>query len=222
MTAKQTPMTDGGTVSSTVEQLYTNERDRLVAELRGLNDEQWATPSLCTGWSVRDLTAHLLMPYELTVAGLLRRIVPARFSFDRLADRWARTDSRTGPQLTAALAATTASGFSVPGAGELAPLSHLVIHAHDIRGPLGLPPVCGAEAATRVLDDITQGKHSVDPEILGALQLVAPDAGWARGDTGPSVSGPSSILANALMGRDASVAALDGDGVNELRSRLTS
>lgn len=219
MTTQQTPGTDGATVS-TMEQLYTEERDRLVAELRGLDDEQWATPSLCTGWSVRDLTAHLLMPYELTAAGLLRRIVPARFSFDRLADRWAQTDPRGGPELADALAATTAAGFSVPGAGELAPLAHLVTHAHDIRGPLGLPAVCGTEAATRVLDDITQGKHSVGPKILDGLRLVAPDAGWTRGETGLVVSGSSSVLISALMGRDASVVALDGDGVEELRSRL--
>lgn len=83
---------------STVERLYAEERDRFVGDLRVLSNEQWARPSLCTGWSVRDLTAHLMMPYELSVPGLLRRIVPARFNFDRLADRWARADRRTGPR----------------------------------------------------------------------------------------------------------------------------
>lgn len=55
------------------------------------------------------------MPYELSVPGLLRRIVPARFDFDRLADRWARADRRTGPRLAVALGATTAAGFAVRG-----------------------------------------------------------------------------------------------------------
>jgi hypothetical protein len=30
------------------------ERSALVADLESLTDAQWATPSLCAGWSVRD------------------------------------------------------------------------------------------------------------------------------------------------------------------------
>jgi uncharacterized protein (TIGR03083 family) len=215
----ETPVTGDGTVSD-VEQLYIEERDHLVAELRALDSDQWATASLCTGWSVRDLTAHLLMPYELSVPGLLRRIVPARFDFDRLADRWARADRRTGPQLAVALGATTAAGFAVPGAGDLAPLSHLVIHAQDVRHPLGLRARCGSGAAVRVLDDITLGKHSVGERILGGLRVIATDVEWALGDSGPTVKGPSAVLINALNGRDSSAAALAGDGVGELRRRF--
>jgi len=205
---------------SDVERLYTEERDHLVAELDGLSGDRWSTASLCTGWTVRDLTAHLLMPYELGVPGLLRRIVAARFDFDRLADRWARSDSRTGPQLAAALGATTAAGFAVPGAGELAPLSHLVIHAQDVRQPLGLPARAGSGAAVRVLADVTGGKHSVGERVLGGLRFVATDVDWALGDSGPAVEGPAAVLISALNGRTGSAAALHGDGVAELRRRL--
>jgi uncharacterized protein (TIGR03083 family) len=215
----QTPASKDSVVSD-IEQLYTEERDRLVAELRGLSSDQWATGSLCAGWSVRDLIAHLLMPYELSVPGLLRRIVPARFSFDRLADRWARADTRTGPQLAAALGATTAAGFAVPGAGELAPLSHLVIHAQDVRQPLDLPARTGNGAAARVLDDITRSKHSVGEGVLGGLRFVATDTDWALGSSGPTVEGPSAVLISALNGRVSSAAILKGDGVAELRNRL--
>jgi hypothetical protein len=169
---------------------------------------------------VRDLTAHLLMPYELSVPGLLRRIVPARFSFDRLADRWARADRRTGAELATALGATTAAGFAVPGAGELAPLSHLVIHAQDVRQPLGLPARVGTGAAVRVLDDITRGEHSVGGRILDGLRFVATDVEWVVGDSRSTVEGPAAVLISALNGRDGSAAALGGDGVAELRNRL--
>lgn len=210
------------TPTTTVSQLYVLERDRLVAELRGLDRDQWAAASLCQGWSLRDLTAHLLMPYELTVTALLPRIVLAGFNFDRLADRWARRDRRTGPELVDALATTTAEAFAVPGAGELAPLAHLVTHAQDVRAPLGLAPVCDPTAAVQVLNDITRGPHSVGDHVLTGVRLVATDTDWRHGDIGPTVSGHSSVLANALMGRHASVDALDGDGVAELRSRVTS
>ncbi len=35
------------------------ERAALAADLAGLTDAQWDAPSLCTGWSVRDVLAHL-------------------------------------------------------------------------------------------------------------------------------------------------------------------
>jgi len=35
-------------------------RERLVALLQGLTDEQWATPTVCAGWTVHDVALHLL------------------------------------------------------------------------------------------------------------------------------------------------------------------
>jgi mycothiol maleylpyruvate isomerase-like protein len=47
------------------------ERARLLTVLEGLDDAGWRTPSLCAGWSVRDLAVHLLMPYELSMPRFL-------------------------------------------------------------------------------------------------------------------------------------------------------
>ena len=33
----------------------------LAAELDGLTDQEWRTPSLCDGWTVRDVAAHLTL-----------------------------------------------------------------------------------------------------------------------------------------------------------------
>ena len=35
------------------------ERKALAADLRGLSDEDWAKPSLCGDWTVRDVLAHM-------------------------------------------------------------------------------------------------------------------------------------------------------------------
>lgn len=43
---------------STLE-LITAERRRVADLLAGLDDEQWAAPSLCDGWTVREVGAHL-------------------------------------------------------------------------------------------------------------------------------------------------------------------
>lgn len=84
-------------MAADIETVYAAERDLLVAQLRTLTEAQWATPSLCDGWTVRDVTAHLLMPYELSLPRFMVGILRSRFGFDRFADRWARDDARTGP-----------------------------------------------------------------------------------------------------------------------------
>lgn len=84
------------------------ERARLLSVLEGLDDAGWRTPSLCAGWSVRDLAVHLLMPYELSMPRFLALLARSRFSFDRTADRWARTDRRSPAEVVAALLTTLA------------------------------------------------------------------------------------------------------------------
>jgi len=206
-------------VSTDVEDLYSHERDQFMAELAGLSRTQWESPSLCRGWSIRDLCSHLLMPYELSTRRFLGGIVRARLSFDRLADRWVTRDRRSGPDVAVALAQTTAAGFGVPGAGPLAPLAHLAIHSEDVRRPLGLPGAVAAPSAVLVLDDITSGKHSVGGDRLSGLRFVATDADWSLG-AGPEVSGTASTLLSALNARGASAAALTGAGAETFRARL--
>ena len=40
--------------------LIHGERQALAADLATLTDEEWATASLCPGWSVRDVLGHLI------------------------------------------------------------------------------------------------------------------------------------------------------------------
>lgn len=206
-------------MASDIETAFAAERDQLVTQLRDLTEPQWATPSLCGGWTVRDVAAHLLMPYELSLPRFLVGMFRARFGFDRLADQWARADTRSGSQLVEAVAATKAAGFNVPGAGENAPLSHLFLHAQDIRQPLRLASTATTEGGRRVLNDLTQGKHAVDPATIEGLRLEAPDIGWSSG-SGAAVTGPAAVLASALKGRAASATQLAGEGAETLRSRL--
>lgn len=50
--------------------LFPELRYRLTALLRELDDPQWATPTVCPGWSVKDVALHLL---GINVANLSRR-----------------------------------------------------------------------------------------------------------------------------------------------------
>jgi uncharacterized protein (TIGR03083 family) len=206
-------------IAQQVDQVYVAERDRFVSELEDLTEQQWRTASLCAGWTVRDVAAHLLMPFELGVPAFLRRMITSRLNFDRMADRWVRSDRRTGPELLRALGRTTVAGFNVPGASPAAPLSHLVIHADDVRRPLGLGGPARPEAALIVLDDLVAGPRAVKQEVLDGLRLVATDTSWSHGQ-GHEVAGTCSSLIGALNHRAAAANDLAGPGADVLRARL--
>jgi uncharacterized protein (TIGR03083 family) len=197
------------------------ERERLLTVLVGLEADQWRTPSLCAGWTVRDLAVHLLMPYELSVPRFLALMARSRFRFDRAADRWARSDPRSPAQVVAALRDTEHRRFEAgPGAPAEAPLSHLVIHAQDVYRPLGVPSPTDPEDAGIALDQLT-GRRALAPGLLDGLAFAATDTDWRHG-TGPAVSGPATALLTTLAGRPAALGELTGDGVPQVRARLGS
>src|SRR5215213_4099791 len=157
------------------------ERDRLLTVLEGLDADQWRTPSLCAGWTVRDLVVHLLMPYELSVPRFLALMVRSGFLFDRAADRWARRDPRSPAQVVAALRDTEHRRFEAgPRAPAEAPLSHLVIHAQDVYRPLGVPSPTDPDNARIALEQLTgpRGRGSLAPGILDGVSYTATDVEW--------------------------------------------
>jgi uncharacterized protein (TIGR03083 family) len=44
------------------------ERRRAADMFEGLTDEQWATPSLCAQWTVRDIAGHLVGGLDISMA----------------------------------------------------------------------------------------------------------------------------------------------------------
>lgn len=205
-----------------IEALVDAERDALVAVLERLDEGQWRADSLCAGWSVRDLVVHLLMPYELSVPGFLARLAAAR-SFDRMADRWARSDTRSPREVVRALRATAGRRFNVPGAPAEAPLSHLRIHVEDVYRPLGVTSRTGPRAAELVLAQMTspRARRALAPGLLDGLALGATDAVWTSG-TGAQVNGSASALITTLAGRSAALGELTGDGSPRVRERLAA
>ena len=201
---------------SQISALVNEERNRLLTDLTGLTEQQWHTQSLCTGWTVRDVTAHLLMPYELSVPAFLTKMVAARLNFDRLADRWARRDQRSSQELITALAATSAVKFNVPGANEAAPLSHLLAHGEDIRRPLGIRAHTNAESSNAALTQLARFAKS---KLAEGLRFQSTDTDWSSGH-GRLVTGTASALIVTLAGRPAAADELSGEGADEIRSRL--
>ncbi len=159
------------------------ERTRLTDLLAGLTEEQWATPSLCEGWRVREVAAHLSMPFRLSVPQFLFGVVSNGFRFDRFADRRARADTEqlSDAQLLAVLRNNIDTDWRPPGGGVAGALSHDVIHGLDITEPLGLP-AAPPERIRLVLDNAGERNLSHFGVDLTGSRLIADDVDLTLGE----------------------------------------
>lgn len=117
------------------------QRRYLAEILESLTTQQWSHPSLCTGWRVREVVAHITLPYRHSTLRVLGGIVAAGGRFNVFSDRIARRDTRrlTDSQLLDSLVRNIEHPWRPPGGGQVGALSHDVIHGLDITEPLALP-----------------------------------------------------------------------------------
>lgn len=159
------------------------ERARLVGLFSDLTPEQWSTPSLCEGWRVREVVAHITMPFRTKPLGYMAGVVRARFSFNRYADRDARSTARAMSQaeLVELLRRNINNPWRPPGGGAVGALSHDVIHGLDITEPLGLPAP-PADRIALVLTSAGARQLSYFGVDLEGKRLVATDAEVSVGE----------------------------------------
>jgi uncharacterized protein (TIGR03083 family) len=198
-------------------------RLRAADMLSGLSSEQWSTPSLCAGWTIRELGGHLLMPMELSVPRFLLALVRARGSADGAVDLMSRSlAQRPTEEIVRTLIEKADSRVRPPGVGPLGPMADSCIHLRDAARPLGLdvtPPLDDWRVVLDFLHSRAARRGFVPAGRLAGLGLRATDQDWRAGE-GLDIAGPSEALAMAMAGRPVALADLDGDGLPTLRGRL--
>lgn len=121
-----------------IHDLITAERARLGALLPDLTADEWAGPSLCSGWTTRDVVGHLVVSMTADRLRFLIGITKALGNFDRATDHAARAQAqRSTDELIAAYRAAAARINPPPFLGPCAPLTDVVVHTQDIVRPLG-------------------------------------------------------------------------------------
>ena len=195
------------------------EREALATDLAALTAEQWATPSLCPAWTVRDVFGHIIATARMTPPAFFAGMARAGFRFHKMSENFIAAEATDTPaealaEFRSLLTATT----HPPGPAE-AMLGEAVIHPADIRTPLGIAHEYPEEALIRVAD-FYKGSNLIvgAKQRIAGLTLRATDTGWSTG-SGPEVTGPHLSLILAMTGRGAPLADLSGEGLSTLQSR---
>ena len=78
------------------------ERKALADDVRDLSDEQWATPSLCGKWTVRDVLAHMTATAKIAGPAFFPKLAASGFSLARMQDKDIAVERGTSPADTLA------------------------------------------------------------------------------------------------------------------------
>ncbi|HEY0813490.1 MAG TPA: maleylpyruvate isomerase family mycothiol-dependent enzyme [Pseudonocardia sp.] len=195
------------------------ERAALAEDLADLDDDQWATQSLCDRWSVEEVVAHLTAAASTGGFRWITSMVGARFDADvhnarRLAEHRGDTPAETLSRFRSVVASTRAASRHTP-----AWLGEVVVHAQDIRRPLGVDRTPSLEGLTAVATFFASRNFAVASKTaIAGLRLEATDGSFAHGD-GPLVRGTTLALTMAMAGRERYCDDLDGPGVPTLQDR---
>jgi uncharacterized protein (TIGR03083 family) len=195
-------MTAAETKNPGITEAIAAERRDLAVILAGLPAEAWDAPTLCRGWRVREVVAHITMPFRYRPPRFVFEMARSRGNFNLMADRTARRDGAAPPgELAAALRDNERNSWKPPGGGFEGALTHDVIHGLDITVALGLDRRVPEDRLRTVLTAVTgptsQKFFGTD---LAGIALRAEDLDWSFG-SGMPMSGQAQDLALVLCGR---------------------
>jgi uncharacterized protein (TIGR03083 family) len=203
-----------------VQRLAREERADLASFLATLSPKQWQAPTLCAGWRVRDVVAHVISYDDLGPRHLLAYVIQGRLRPRRVnAAALARYNTRSPEQLLALLT-DHPQPRGVPAAlcGRVG-LTETLIHHQDIRRPLGQPRAIPPERLLPALRTALIAPDIGNVWRIRGVRLAATDLAFAAG-MGPEVGGPAEALLMTIAGRHGVAVELAGPGQRKLARRI--
>jgi len=197
----------------------TSERGALAEDLANLSSTEWATPSLCADWTVQQALAHMTSTAHISPPLFLLGLAGSGFNFEKFSrkgiERWRGDD----PAQTLRNFREVQQSRKHPPGPSTTWLGETIVHAEDIRRPLGIAHTYPADAVRQVLD-FYKGSNAIigTKRRIEGVTLRSTDTDWTHG-SGPEVQGPLLSLLLAGTGRKLVLDDLTGEGVTVLRSR---
>jgi len=199
------------------------QRSALADLLADLSDDEWRQPSLCAGWTVRDVAAHLTQQ-QLGLRDMFAIMGNWRGTMNRTTQYIAcrHAEELTTGQLIAEIRSMVGSRRHTLGVTYLETLTDILVHSQDIAIPLRrrhtMPPAVAAIAASRVLS-MRWPPRLPSVRKLAGFTLSATDTAWSAGH-GPEVAGPMAALLLVCTGRAVALPELSGPGAADLAARF--
>lgn len=186
------------------------QRAALCDLLETLDPEQWDRPSLCAGWTVRDVAAHLTFA-QAHLTEVLGPMLRSGLRMNAMIRRTALESPLEHEEIIAALRGFIGSRRHVAMVSQKEPLVDVLVHSQDIAVPLGIDHPMPGDAAEVALERVLQLNRRPGMRLrplLRGIRLVATDRGWEAGQ-GRAVRGPIRWLLMYAAGRDAALAHLE-------------
>lgn len=198
------------------------ERLSVADLLEGLDDHEWRADSLCSGWTVRDVAAHLTLSTRTTLGDVLKGAVLARGNWERMEfDAAKKRAGAFGPaELVAQIRETAGSARRAPLSSPLDPLTDFLVHGQDIARPLGRARPMPVERTVAALGHVVSSPFYGARKRLRNVRLVATDANWSTGEGPDLAEGPAGDLLLLVTGRPAGLAGVTGPGAARLAAVL--
>ena len=186
--------------SNAVWQHIDAERSRLADLLESLPQAAWDQPSLCHGWSVRDVGAHLTFAHA-RLRDVAWPAVRTGFRYNAMIRYAAVRSPLTNEQIVVTLRGFVGSRRRAPLISELEPLLDILVHSQDICVPLGIDYPMPVDAAVAAADRVLclRGPMRLWEPPRG-VRLAATDVDWAYGE-GAVVDAPIQSHLLTLTGR---------------------
>ncbi|HEY5272462.1 MAG TPA: maleylpyruvate isomerase family mycothiol-dependent enzyme [Acidimicrobiales bacterium] len=202
--------------------MVAGELTDLAEVLANFAPEQWDSPTLCAGWRVREVIAHMTMPTRSSPFWFFAEIVRDRGNINRMANRIAVRDAGLpAAALVSAMASEDLRRWSPPGGGTKGALVHAVIHGLDVTEALGVERTVPPARLRVVLAELVSPASAKFFKLdLDGLRLEATDLEWSAG-SGDVVAATAQDLALALSGRRLPPGSLTGDGAGRLSGPST-
>lgn len=196
-----------------------DERAVLAADLSTLDEAQWSARSLCDRWNIREVLAHLTAGASIGPPRWFASALGARFDFDLHNQRRMAEHLGSSPDDTLTRFRRVANNSTSTFGPVEAWLGEVLVHAQDVRRPLGIEHTVPVEAVTAVASFYARRDFTVNSKTAAAgIRLVATDGPFSSGN-GPLVTGSTMALAMAMAGRGIYCDELTGPGVETLRTR---
>ena len=197
----------------TIRDMIAAQRAELAEVLAGLPAPGWDDPTLCAGWRVREVVAHITMPFRFSGRRFAFELAKSRGRFNVMAVRVARRDAAamSPADLAGALRSNIGHPWKPPGGGFTGALSHDLIHGLDITVPLGLDRPVPEERLRLVLPgSLTDRSVKFFGTDLDGIELRASDMDWTLG-SGTPLEGTAADLLLVLCGRTLPPGRLTGE-----------